>query len=66
MIGVRKVAVKAALELALASGVLVLIYGDPGQYVINLMTIHVDSVQTRPCARASGDSANHSDTDALP
>ena len=42
LIGVRKVAVKAALELALASGVLVLIYGDPGQHVIDLMTIHID------------------------
>ena len=42
LIGVRKVAVEAALELALAGGLLVLIYGDPGQHVINLMTIHVD------------------------
>ena len=38
----RKVAVKAALELALASGVLVLIYDGPGQHVIDLMTIHID------------------------
>ena len=42
LIGVRKVAVKAALELALASGVLVLIHGDPGQHVIDLMTVHID------------------------
>ena len=42
LIGVRKVAVEAALELALASGVLVLTYGDPGQHVIDLMTIHID------------------------
>ena len=42
LIGVRKVAVEAALELALAGGVLVLIYGDPGQHVIDLMTIHID------------------------
>ena len=42
LISVRKVAVKAALELALASGVLVLIYGGPGQYVINLVTVHID------------------------
>ena len=42
LIGVRKVAVKAALELALASGVLVLIYDGPGQHVIDLMAIHID------------------------
>ena len=42
LIGVRKVAVKATLELALASGVLVFIYGDPGQHIVNLMTVHVD------------------------
>ena len=42
LIGVRKVAVEAALELALAGGYLVLIYGDPGQHVINLVTIHID------------------------
>lgn len=42
LIGVRKVAVKAALELALAGGFLVLGNGGSGQHVINLMTIHVD------------------------
>ena len=42
LVGVRKVTVKAALELALAGGFLVLIYGDPGQHIIDLMTIHID------------------------
>ena len=42
LIGVRKVAVKAALELALAGVFLVLGNGGSGQHVINLMTIHVD------------------------
>ena len=42
LVGVRKVAVKAALELALAGGFLVLGNGGSGQHVINLMTIHVD------------------------
>ena len=38
----RKVAIKAALELALAGGFLVLRGRNIGQHVINLMTIHVD------------------------
>ena len=42
LIGVRKVAVKAALELALAGGILILRGRNIGQHVINLMTIHVD------------------------
>ena len=42
LVGVRKVTVKAALELALAGGFLVLGNGGSGQHVINLMTIHVD------------------------
>ena len=42
LIGVRKVAVKAALELALAGGFLVLSHGGSGQHVVNLATVHVD------------------------
>ena len=42
LVGVRKVAVKAALELALAGGILILRGRNIGQHVINLMTIHVD------------------------
>ena len=42
LIGVRKVAVKAALELALAGGILILRGRNIGKHVINLMTIHVD------------------------
>ena len=42
LIGVRKVAVKAALELALTGGFLVLRGRNIGQHIVNLMTIHVD------------------------
>ena len=42
MVGVRKVAVKAALELSLAGRILILRGRNIGQHVINLMTIHVD------------------------
>ena len=42
LVGVRKVAVKAALELALAGGILILRGRNIGKHVINLMTIHVD------------------------
>ena len=42
LIGVRKVAVEAALELALAGGFLVLGNGDPCQHVINFVTIHIN------------------------
>ena len=42
MVGVRKVTVKAALELALAGGLFILRGRNMGQHVINLMTIHVD------------------------
>ena len=42
LIGVRKVAVKAALELALTGGFLVLGHGGSGQHVVNLATVHVD------------------------
>ena len=42
LVGVRKVAVKAALELALAGGFLVLGHGGSGQHVVNLATVHVD------------------------
>ena len=42
LVGVRKVAVKAALELSLAGRILILRGRNIGQHVINLMTIHVD------------------------
>ena len=42
LVGVRKVAVKAALELSLAGCILILGGRNIGQHVINLMTIHVD------------------------
>lgn len=42
MVGVRKVAVKAALELSLAGGILILRGRNIGKHVINLMTVHVD------------------------
>ena len=42
LIGVRKVAVKAALELALAGGFLVLGHGGSGQHVVNFVTVHID------------------------
>ena len=42
LVGVRKVAIKAALELALAGGILILRGRNIGKHVINLMTVHVD------------------------
>ena len=42
LIGVRKVAVEAALELALAGGFLVLGNGGSGQHVVNFVTIHIN------------------------
>ena len=42
LVGVRKVAVKAALELSLAGGILILGGRNIGQHVINLVTIHID------------------------
>ena len=42
LVGVRKVAVKAALELSLAGGILILRGRNIGKHVINLMTVHVD------------------------
>ena len=42
LIGVRKVAVKAALELALTGGFLVLRGRNIGQHIVNLMTIHIN------------------------
>ena len=42
LVGVRKVTVKAALELALTGGFLVLRGRNIGQHIVNLMTIHVD------------------------
>ena len=42
LVGVRKVAVKAALELALAGGFLVLGHGGSGQHVVNFVTVHID------------------------
>ena len=42
LIGVRKVAVKAALELALAGGVLILRGRNIGQHIVNLVTVHID------------------------
>ena len=42
LVGVRKVAVKAALELSLTGCILILGGRNIGQHVINLMTIHVD------------------------
>ena len=42
LIGMRKVAVEAAFELALAGGFLVLGNGGSGQHVVDLMTIHID------------------------
>ena len=42
LIGVRKVAVKATLELALAGGLLVLGHGGSGQHIVNFVTVHID------------------------